>query len=189
MSVVIKLTWGGFSARAGLQPGHQPALAQGNHHPLADATRQASAPPAAARPGARYRLISVTLACLVSILIVPLHCAAAPVSSGLLKGVVSDSQGAAIRGAHVIVRWDPAGADVGLRSNVGLKHEVELVTDKKGSFASKLPPGFYDVFVSATAFSPECRKIRIKSGLAFNFKVSLRVDPLVTRELGDTVLK
>jgi hypothetical protein len=131
----------------------------------------------------------VGLACLFSILIIPPRCVAGHLSQGLLKGVIADSEGASIRDAHVIVRWDPAGADVGLQSNVGLKHEVDLITDKKGGFALQLPPGFYDVFVSFTAFSPQCRKIRIKPGSTSVYKARLKVDPLVTRELGDAVPK
>lgn len=145
------------------------------------------APLTNARGWGRSRSASARLVCLVFFLTVAIRCTAGPVPRALLKGTVTDSEGAAIRGAHIIVRWDPAGADVGLQNNVGLKHYLDLVTDKKGVFASELPPGFYDVFVSATAFSPECRKVRIKPGLTFVYKARLRVDPRVTRELGDTL--
>jgi hypothetical protein len=161
----------------------------GGPPPAERPTTRVVGPPTTARGWSCARTISASLVCLFSILIIPGRCTAGPVSRGLLKGVVADSEGTSIRGAHVVVLWDPAGADVGLKSNVGIRHEVNLVTDRKGRFAAELPPGFYDVFVSATAFSPECRKVRINPGLTFVYKARLRVSPLITRELGDTMPK
>jgi|SRR6266849_1403408 len=103
-----------------------------------------------------------------------------------LKGAVTDSEGAAIHGARVLVHWDQSGAGVGLKSNVGVKKDLILETDARGKFAAELPPGFYDVFVAATAFSPYCRKIRIKPGESATFNAMLKVDPLVTSETGDS---
>ena len=107
--------------------------------------------------------------------------------NAILDGVVTDSEGVAIRGAHVIVRWDSSGSGAGLKSNVGLRHDLSIETDAKGRFASELPPGFYDVFVSANAFSPECRKLRITAGETATYNATLRVDPLVMKELGDRI--
>ena len=103
-----------------------------------------------------------------------------------LKGVVTDSEDAVIRGAFVIVHWDRSGTAVGLKSNAGLKQDLILETDAKGEFGAELPPGFYDVFVAATAFSPECRKVRIKVGERATYSPKLKADPLVTNETGDT---
>jgi hypothetical protein len=103
------------------------------------------------------------------------------------RGVVTDSEGAAIPGARILVHWDPSGAAVGLRSNVGLKEDLTTETNERGEFEIEIPPGFYDVFVSATGFSPHSSKIRAKPGEVATYKVKLKVDPLVTRELGDTV--
>ena len=106
--------------------------------------------------------------------------------SAQLTGIVTDSEGAAVGGAHVVVHWDRSGADVGLHSNVGIRQDLALVTDAKGEFRAQLPPGFYDIFVAAIAFSPDCRKIRIKPGENATYHVTLKVDPLVTSEMGDT---
>ena len=46
------------------------------------------------------------------------------VSDGILKGVVTDSEGAAISGARVVMHWDSSGAAVGLKSNVGSKSDL-----------------------------------------------------------------
>jgi hypothetical protein len=106
-----------------------------------------------------------------------------------LTGQVLDSEGAAIPGATVIIHWDPSGSAVGLHTNVGIKEDVRLQTGKHGDFSVQLPPGFYDIFVSAMAFSPACRKIRLKDEKVSKFQVELRVDPLVTDELGTQIFQ
>jgi hypothetical protein len=118
------------------------------------------------------------------LLLVSLCALASPAAE--LKGVVSDSQGVIIRSARIVVHWDPSGSTVGLKSNVGIEQDLRLETNKEGRFAAELPPGFYDIFVTANAFSPECRKIRIKPEEAASFNPRLKADPLVANELGDT---
>jgi hypothetical protein len=54
-----------------------------------------------------------------------------------------------------------------------------------GQFESEVPPGFYDVFISAMGFSPQCRKMRVKLGQMARYDAKLKADPLVTKELGD----
>jgi hypothetical protein len=90
-------------------------------------------------------------------------CLLAPVASSQnrLRGVVRDSEGAIISGAHIFIHWDASGSKVGLTTNIGITEDRTLISDAKGLFSADLPPGFYDVFVSATAFSPDCRKIRV----------------------------
>lgn len=127
-------------------------------------------------------VLFLALVCLVCICV-----AATPTTS--LTGVVTDADGAVVRGAYVDVHWDPSGATVGVADNVGIKHELTLVTDQKGKFMAEVPPGFYDLFFAAPGFSPECRKVRLKVGHVENYKISLRADPLVTGELGDTLPK
>jgi hypothetical protein len=107
-----------------------------------------------------------------------------PVFSETFKGTVNDSAGGAIPGTLIVVHWDSSGSTVGLSSNVGIKDDLFLKTDTNGSFAIELPPGFYDVFVSIRAFTPVCRKVRIKAGKEFVYNPRLNVDPLVTAELG-----
>jgi len=105
-----------------------------------------------------------------------------------LRGMVTDIHGVAIGTGlkpKVFIHWDASGANVGLKSNVGVSADLSVETDSAGRFLVNLPPGFYDVFVSAFAFSPTCTKIRIKTGELVNFNPKLRVDPLVTKELAD----
>ena len=102
-----------------------------------------------------------------------------------LVGAVRDEVGGAISGAHISVQWDPSGSDAGLKSNVGIRQTLNLTTDAAGLFSAELPPGFYDVFVSATAFSPECTKIRITAGKTATYNAKMKVSSLVVKELGD----
>ena len=114
---------------------------------------------------------------------------ATPVSAQTrLNGVVTDSEGAAISGAHILIHWDPSGSTVGLTTNVGIKQDLVVVTDASGRFSAELPPGFYDVFASAMAFSPDCKKIRTKNGEVATYNVRLLFSPLSTKELGSTLL-
>ncbi len=89
-----------------------------------------------------------------------------------LSGTVRDSEGAVITKAHVVIHWDPAGA-VHLGDNVGIKEDITVSTDSDGKFSLDLPPGFYDAFVTAPAFTPHCEKIRLKEKL-LTFGVKLR---------------
>jgi len=66
------------------------------------------------------------------------------------------------------------------------RQDLTLETGPRGEFGAELPPGFYDVFVAASAFSPDCRKVRIKPGEVVTYNPSLKVDPLVASELGDS---
>lgn len=100
-------------------------------------------------------------------------------------GSARDQNGGAIRDAYVLVHWDPAGSQVGLTDNVGLDHDKSTTSDRMGKFSIELPPGFYDVFVSAMGFSPNCTKIRIKAGKTIAYNSKMRVDRLVENELGD----
>ena len=102
-----------------------------------------------------------------------------------LRGTVTDDSGAAISGAMILIHWDPAGSAVGLRSNVGREKGLVLKTDLSGSFAAELPSGFYDLFVSAMAFAPACRKIRLNDIAPSEFRFRLVADPTVMKELGD----
>lgn len=69
-----------------------------------------------------------------------------------LKGTVIDSWGAGIP-AQVLIRWDPVGIK-GVPENDGLKEDKTLFVDVSGHFSIELPPGVYDVFVSAKRLLP-----------------------------------
>lgn len=100
------------------------------------------------------------------------------------KGTVTDSAGAAIPNAMVLIHWDSAGSTVGLNSNVGIKEDLVIRTRQDGAFAVELPPGFYDVFVAAISFNPTCRKVRLKSGERGSITLRMDVAPLYTAEMG-----
>lgn len=130
-----------------------------------------------------HRLPLLTLALLVAVS----FCAAAP-STGILRGRVTDPSGVGLGRAmrtRLLVHWDPSGADVGLKSNVGIPSDMIVETNSRGQFQANLPPGFYDVFVTAMAFSPKCEKIRITANKVVILNMKLEVSKLVARELAD----
>jgi hypothetical protein len=101
------------------------------------------------------------------------------------KGTVKDSSDTPISGAMVLVHWDSAGSTVGLADNVGIRADLTIHAKDDGSFNVDLPPGFYDVFTAARAFTPTCRKVRIKPGNAVSVVLRMSADPLYTAEMGD----
>ncbi|HYX53043.1 MAG TPA: carboxypeptidase-like regulatory domain-containing protein [Candidatus Limnocylindrales bacterium] len=120
-----------------------------------------------------------------TILLVLAFCLSAGAQSKTeLSVTVLDQLGAVISDAQVRVHWDHSGSNVGLKDNIGVAQDLVLETDKTGHAKIELPPGFYDVFVAAPAFTPQAFKIRVKKepqGVLFK----LKADPLVTHELGD----
>jgi hypothetical protein len=100
-----------------------------------------------------------------------------------ITGQIADSEGAAIANARVLVHWDPSGSKVGLSDNIGIQQDVMVTTDANGKYSASIPAGFYDVFVSAMAFTPTAAKVRVKQGQHTTHNASLRADPLVSREL------
>ncbi len=104
-----------------------------------------------------------------------------------ITGQIRDSEGAVIANARVLVHWDSSGSAVGLKDNIGIKQDVMVVTDASGRYSANVPPGFYDVFVSAMAFTPTATKVRVKEGQPGTFSPKLRADPIVTKELGHEI--
>ena len=104
-----------------------------------------------------------------------------------ITGEIVDSEGAAIANARVLVHWDSAGSTVGLSDNIGIQHDVIVTTDTTGRYSAVVPAGFYDLFVSAMAFTPSAAKVRVKQGQSTPFSTKLRADPLVTKELGHEI--
>ncbi len=118
----------------------------------------------------------------VFLLCVSLLAAAAQRQSGI-TGEIVDPEGAAITNARVLVHWDSAGSTVGLSDNIGIQHDVIVTTDATGRYSADVPAGFYDVFVSAMAFTPTAAKVRVKKEQRITYNSTLRTDPLVSREL------
>jgi len=104
-----------------------------------------------------------------------------------ITGRVTDSEGAAISHARVLVHWDSAGGAVGLTDNVGLTDDLSVFTDGKGQYSANVPPGFYDVFVRSMGFTPLASKVRVKKGESSTYNGKMSADPLVTKELGDKI--
>ena len=100
-----------------------------------------------------------------------------------ITGEIVDSEGAAIANARVLVHWDSAGSTVGLSDNIGIQHDVIVTTDTTGRYSAVVPAGFYDVFVSAMAFTPTAAKVRVKKEQRITYNSTLRPDLLVSREL------
>jgi Carboxypeptidase regulatory-like domain len=101
----------------------------------------------------------------------------------LLQGAVTDATGKMLTDAQLIVHWDPIGAKTGLTTNVGIPEDRFLKTDTHGAFYAEIPPGFYDVLITAPGFTPECRKIRLKPNQNQTLNSKLQIDPAVAAEL------
>jgi Carboxypeptidase regulatory-like domain len=90
-----------------------------------------------------------------------------------ITGQVTDSEGAALANSRVLVHWDSSGSTVDLADNIGSKEDVIVVTDASGNYSVSVPPGFYDLFVSAMAFTPTAAKVRVKQGQRMTFNAKL----------------
>lgn len=75
-----------------------------------------------------------------------------------ITGQITDSEGAVIAKARVLVHWDPVGSTVGLADNIGAAQDISVVTDDSGKYSASVPSGFYDVFVTATGFTPPLQR-------------------------------
>jgi carboxypeptidase family protein len=119
-----------------------------------------------------------SISALVVVLLLLARLSADPLST--LTGQVTDSEGAVIANARVLFHWDSSGSTVG---HLGFKQDVIVVTDASGHYSANVPAGFYDVFVSAPAFTPIAAKVIVKEAKAM-FNAKLYVDPLVSNEIG-----
>src|SRR5260370_3463837 len=102
--------------------------------------------------------------------------------AGTLSGTVRDAEGAVISNAHVVVHWDSSGSNY-LKDNLGIKQDIAATTDSSGHFSVELPFGFYDVFVTAEAFTPHCEKIRLKDTKERTYDFRLKVSSVTSKEL------
>ena len=85
--------------------------------------------------------------------------------TGLRGRVVDKSERVPIRNVFVLVH-SRNGDDPHVR------------TDRAGIYEFQLPPGVYDVFLSAEGFSPACRKIEVKPHKMTKFDVTLEANIL-----------
>ena len=124
---------------------------------------------------------------MVRVFLIVLLASASPIRGMQLKGAVTDSAGAAIANAMILIHWDSAGSTVGVADNIGIRADVIVRTKQDGAFTVELPPGFYDLLVAAPAFTPAARKVRLKTGKAQEIRGCLSPDPLYAAEMGDRV--
>jgi len=105
----------------------------------------------------------------------------------LLQGAITaaDASGTPLTDAQLVVHWDPSGAKTGLTTNVGIPEDRFLKTDTHGNYYAEIPPGFYDILITAPGFSPTCTKLRLKLGENATFNSKLHSDPLVAKELSN----
>jgi len=94
--------------------------------------------------------------------------------------VVTSPNGARVGGAFVLFHVDKAG-----EIPASGRADVSANTASDGSTTSELAPGFYDLFVTGLALSPQCRKLLVEVGKPVRLAIQLNADPLVMRHLGD----
>ena len=97
------------------------------------------------------------------------------------RGASGGLRGAVIKGAHLLFHPDPSG-----QSKPAIRSDVMRETDAAGRFDVQLEPGFYDVCVMATAFTPQCRKVLVTNGGTIQHDAQMKADALVMQHLGDT---
>jgi hypothetical protein len=101
-----------------------------------------------------------------------------------ITGQITDSEGAVIANARLLVHWDASSNAVSPRNDIGIKQDLIVVTDASGHYSANVPTGFYDVFVSAPGFTPIAAKVIVKQGQKAVLNAKLYVDPLVSKEIG-----
>ncbi len=99
----------------------------------------------------------------------------------MLRGRVTDEAGAILSGAFIHIHWDPTGGGIGLHSNPDPSGYVLVRAGSDGTFTVKLKSGFYDVMFSMAAFSPVCKRIRVKENRTLELSPKLKVDPWVLK--------
>jgi Carboxypeptidase regulatory-like domain len=102
-------------------------------------------------------------------------------NAAVLKGLVSDATGAAVQNAYVFIFDDQA------RITTDTKYlGREAVTTRSGAFKVDVEPGFYDVCIFSSGFTPDCQKILVRTqNEEVLHDVRLVVDPLIVKERGD----
>jgi hypothetical protein len=103
-------------------------------------------------------------------------------SQSAVRGRVTDSEGAVIAKARVLLHWDSSSP--GSDTKKSMIQDVSVATDNKGEYAAAVPAGFYDVFVSAPFFTPVAAKVIVKEHQQAKFDAKLYVDPQVSKEIG-----
>lgn len=96
-------------------------------------------------------------------------------SLGTLQGIVTDSTGAVVPDATImVVHWT---ADS--RNHLNPSVEPMVRTDSQGRFSIQLPAGLCDIFISYSMFSPFAKKVKIDADKVTTLKPKLAFDRLV----------
>ena len=85
--------------------------------------------------------------------------------SGIRGTIVDKSERAPIGNGFVLVHSRQTG-------------DRDVLTDRTGIYDIELPPGIYDIFISAAGFSPACKKLRVNAHKMTKFDVALEVNTL-----------
>ncbi|HET8667850.1 MAG TPA: carboxypeptidase-like regulatory domain-containing protein [Terriglobales bacterium] len=110
-------------------------------------------------------------------------CSVSTAQTATISGVVRDSVGAVIPNADVFVHWN-LGLPNGPRSPKS--KDLRVTTDKLGLYSAVVTPGYYDVCVHSTTFSPVCTTLKVEQRSA-TYNPQLKVNPLIGSEIGDVV--
>lgn len=115
--------------------------------------------------------------CAIAIL---LGCATA--HAGTLSGIVRDATNSGVPNAHVTIHWDPTGSPNPMADGKA-RQDISVTTDKNGKFSVVLPSGYYDIFVSAPAFDPQCEKLHVNDHGTKRFEVRLLLSRITMKEM------
>jgi len=105
-----------------------------------------------------------------------------PIENASITGVVQDLEGAAIDDANVFIHWNER------RANGPEKPPLEnysLRTDRSGHFSVAVVPGFYDVCVHASGFSPVCATVAVSQGQVATYAARLKMSALIAAEFAE----
>jgi hypothetical protein len=103
------------------------------------------------------------------------HPSLAGETTGTLRGVVHDVNGAVVPGARVVIQsWK---SDMKNSGRVTYTIDPVLVTDSRGEFSSRLGRGRYDVFISYPIFLPKAKRIEIEANKETTLDLELMDDP------------
>ncbi|HEY6936770.1 MAG TPA: carboxypeptidase-like regulatory domain-containing protein [Terriglobales bacterium] len=119
-------------------------------------------------------IAAVTMACCSSLIAQPIR----------VSGVVRDSMDAVIANAYVSVHWN-LGLPKGPR--VAKLKDMSVTTDALGRYSVVVVPGYYDICVHATAFSPTCTTVKAEQGASVTYDPKLKMSPLISSEIGDVI--
>ncbi|HVP42821.1 MAG TPA: carboxypeptidase-like regulatory domain-containing protein [Terriglobales bacterium] len=113
---------------------------------------------------------------LLSLLVV-LTAVASTSGNGVLSGqVASVVDGSPVARAWVLIH--PSGGGI---------EDVRITVERDGKFSAELPPGFYDVFVTAVGFAPTCSKVRLRAGQTTTYNPRIGVSKLESSQIASRV--